>query len=233
MSVAVLKVLVNAISASLGFGLLLLPLHALAYLGVAKLFLGAVPALFDGRPIYMRPGVMGCVGLWVSLFVFFGFRFWIRGRRRLRLIEGGQPHPRTLATFRRARFNTTEDKESFVNEGCLGDDVMLAGLAADGVEVDREPHAEDFGWHGRFSLSSDDHYDLLVSFEALDEMGGGTWWIHIERSGTPFSSNRRARGGLVQGPAVSAVHALLARTDDVEDLRWHFDTPLGDGAIAA
>lgn len=236
---APLLVVGGALLGSVGFALLLVPvlgIFGLLYAGVIHLFLGG-PDEFQGdaRPV-LRVVLVAFAVVWPTLFVGFSVRAWRRQIRGLRLVASGARPPRTLATFRSARFNTTEDREAFVNPGCFGDDVvqvLLDGLSADGFEVDPEPGAEDFGWYGRFRLAEDDDYDLIVAFQPEDDAGAGTWFVHVERSGAPLSANRRRRGGGVESAAVSAVHGVLARTDGVSDLRWHFGDPDVASATAA
>lgn len=235
----VFGVVAGSLIGSVAFGLLLLPLFGLfvlVYVGLTKLFLGDTPwPEGDAQPV-VRALLVGLVVIWPALFVGFSLRSWRREVVRSRRVAAGERPPRTVATFRSLSFNTTEEKESFVNPGCFGDDVVQAlvdGLAEDGYEVDPEPGAEDFGWFGRFQYDADDVYDLIVTFQPIGGPGDGVWWVHVARSGTPLSSNFRRRGGEVQTEAAVAVHDVLARHEAVAGLRWFFDGPSAEAALAA
>jgi hypothetical protein len=57
---------------------------------------------------------------------------------------------RTCVTFNSAVFNTTQTKDYFINPGCFGDDVckwLTEEFRANGVETDKGPDQEDFGWY--------------------------------------------------------------------------------------
>lgn len=226
-----LYVVAGALAGSAAFGLLLFPLIGLVYLvvlGVVHLFLGGPAEVsVDARP-FLRVFLPLFAVVWPTGFVVFSLRHWRREVARLRRVAAGEGPVRTVATFASARFNTTEEKASFVNPGCYGDDVVVAVLEAlreEGLDVDPEPGAEDFGWFGRFEPGPNDPHDLIVVFQPEDDAGAGTWLVHIERSGAPLSANRRRRGGAVQSAAVSAVHGVLARMEGVHELRWHFEGP--------
>ena len=223
--------------AGAGFGLLLLPVFGLLMLlwaGISWVFTGELPGKL---PAPVAFAILGFIPLWFGAFVFYFFRGWVRERGRLRLIAGGeQPQPRTFALFRSDAFNTTEDKDTFVNPGCYGDDVVVAlhaGLAADGFETEDEPGAEDFGWYGRFKLVEDEFYDLIAACQPADDEGNGVWHLHVELSGMPLAANRRRRGGRVSIAAVAAVHEVLARTEGVEGLTWYYEPEIDQLDAAA
>ena len=234
-----LSIVGSALLGSVAFALLLasaLGIFVLLFMGATKLLLDEAPSLPEGAGSMLRTALVAFAVLWPALFVWLGVRRWRREIRRFRLIASGEQPPRTLATFRSTRFNTTETKDTIINGGCFGDDVVRAiidGLAADGFEVDEDLGVEDFGWCGRFQLGANDIYDLIASFQPEDDDGAGVWWVHIERTGMPFSANRRHRDGAVQAEAARAVHAVLARTDGVASLRWHFDGVALDASLAA
>ncbi|MEM9381252.1 MAG: hypothetical protein AAGB93_14965 [Planctomycetota bacterium] len=234
---APLGVLGASLFAGAGFGLLMMPVLGVLFLvtaGISWVFTGGVP---DAVPRTLGLFVIGAIPLWFCAFAFFFFRGWVRERGRLRLIAGGeQDQPRTFAVFRSDAFNTTEEKDTFVNPGCYGDDVveaLHAGLAADGFEVEEEAGAEDFGWYGRFALGEDEFYDLIAAFQPADDEGNGVWHLHVELSGMPLAANRRRRGGRVSIDAVAAVHEVLARTEGVEGLTWYYEPEIDQLDAAA
>jgi hypothetical protein len=77
---------------------------------------------------------------------------------------------RNLITFESKEFNTTEPQEHFINDCCYGDDFckwLIEELTKKGVECDKEPGQEDFGWYFNFAVNKVT-YCLVCGFR-LDE----------------------------------------------------------------
>ena len=73
---------------------------------------------------------------------------------------------RTVVTFQSPEFNTKEQKEYFINEGCFGDDLahsMMDLLRACGVQTDKEAGQEDFGWYFGFRVGETD-YQFVIGY---------------------------------------------------------------------
>src|SRR6266513_6495573 len=91
---------------------------------------------------------------------------------------------RTLVTFQSPAFNTSEEKEYFINPGCFGDDTckwLVQQLRASGVKTDNEPGQEDFGWYFTFTVPEGEHC-CVVGYRPGDTDDDGEWVIWIEKS---------------------------------------------------
>ncbi|MEM8885122.1 MAG: hypothetical protein AAGD14_13720 [Planctomycetota bacterium] len=204
-------VVLGGVLASIGVLILLMIVMGLFVLIAA----GVSEFIFD-RPLrapgeataaQVRTALLGFAVVWPSLFVAYGLRRWLRDRKERHAVDAGAEPLRCLATFRTRGFNTTEEKESFINPGCFGDDLvaqLLQGLEADGEEIDPEPIAEDFGWAGRFRGK----HHVIVSFRPDDDEGAGLWYLHVDPA---------------TRPGAEAVHRVLARTEGVDGLGWHLE----------
>lgn len=127
---------------------------------------------------------------------------------------------RTIVTFRSAAFNTTEEKESFINPGNFGDDLalwMMEALRARGIVVEGEPGQEDFGWFFTFEAGGVEH-DFVLGHRDDTE---GDWIGWVERRAGLLASLFGGRGRGILPEAVRAIHEALAASDAIRDVRWH------------
>jgi hypothetical protein len=128
------------------------------------------------------------------------------------------PAPRTLVTFRSAKFNTSETKRHYINPYSYGDDVaewLRSELTARGVVVVGGGGQEDFGWWLRFRCSS--HvYDFVLGYNA-----DGYWmgWLERKRGIAGSLFGMRKKG--IQTDAASLIHSVLASSDFISEVRWH------------
>ena len=106
--------------------------------------------------------------------------------------------------FKSTRFNSTERKSYFINDGCFGDDVgrwLRERLEARGYEVG-EPGQEDWGWYLRVARGDAKHFIAISLVE-----GANDWRVMFERT-------RGFRGALRRGPAEPDAQ-LLAEVDAI------------------
>jgi len=130
---------------------------------------------------------------------------------------------RTLLTFRSRAFNTTEDREHFINPGNYGEDLarwIVDRLAQRGIRAGPEIGQEDHGWYFRYWVG-DRPYTLVVGYRPGDGESEGDWVGWVERDVGFIASllGRRTKG--IEGDAVRVLHDALSDAPEVVDLRWH------------
>ena len=128
----------------------------------------------------------------------------------------------TVITFESSAFNTSENKEYFINPGCFGDDLakwLIAALRNAGLVTDAEPDQEDFGWYFEFNVPEGRHC-VVLGFRPEDPEPNGCWIVWLERSRGLLGS---LLGGRQRGIAPTAVAALDAalRAPEIRNLQWH------------
>ncbi|MFB3880335.1 MAG: hypothetical protein ACE149_03680 [Armatimonadota bacterium] len=138
---------------------------------------------------------------------------------------------RTVVTFRSTAFNTTESKDYFINEGCFGDDLakwLIQELRARGFQIDDEPDQEDFGWYFDFGVGDTPHC-LVIAFRPPNGAEEGDWVCWLERSRGLLSSALGFRNKGIQREAAEAIHAVLASSAQVREVRWHLKKDFDSG----
>lgn len=135
------------------------------------------------------------------------------------------PEFRTCVTFRCTGFNTTENRDYFINPDNFGDDLalwLMDGLETRGFAVDRsdegKPGQEDFGWYFGFTVAGVPHTVLLASYDAEKQ----SWWAQIERDAGFFASLLGARNRGIRQEAAQALHEVLSSSPQVSEIRWQF-----------
>ncbi len=130
---------------------------------------------------------------------------------------------RTIVTFKSTAFNTTEQKESFVNPDCFGEDVgawLIGELRGRGLATDSAPDSEDFGWYFGFTVEGC-AYRFVIGYRPEEEGEGGDWiaWVERAKAGLLglFGPGKQA----VAPQAVSAIHTILSTSPQVREVRWH------------
>jgi hypothetical protein len=126
---------------------------------------------------------------------------------------------RTLVALRTPAFNTSQEKETFLNPGNFGDDLaswIAERLRLGGHAVDNEIGQEDHGWYLTF-VAGDQSYDFIIGYREDDE-----WIGWIERSCGLFASllGGRHRGMQPAGPL--AIHAAVSEPR-VTSIAWHYE----------
>ena len=128
------------------------------------------------------------------------------------------PAPRTVVTFRSAKFNTSETKPHYINAYSYGDDVaewLRSELAARGVVVVGEVGQEDFGWWLRFRCGS--HMcDFVLGY---NPDGYWTGWLERKRGIADSLFGMRKKG--IGTDAAHLIHSVLTSTDFISEVRWH------------
>jgi len=133
---------------------------------------------------------------------------------------------KTLITFESSAFNTTESKDYFINPGCFGDDVakwLIDELKSKGVEVDKEPSQEDFGWYFNFNLP-EGRYCFVIGFkpESDNVKSRGTWVGWLEHKCGFISSVFGGRKRGISQKAVEIINQIMMTSQNkIENIIWH------------
>src|SRR5688500_7736329 len=141
---------------------------------------------------------------------------------------------RTCVTFRAACFNTTVERDYFINPGCFGDDLlrwMIPGLTERGAEIVGDLCPEDYGWILPFRCG-DRIYHLVAGYQPEDQR----WLLWIEPSRGLLPSLFLPRGTGVPFDVPHLLHAVLLASPDIHEIQWHlaedFDAGHEDGAAS-
>lgn len=130
---------------------------------------------------------------------------------------------RTLVTFQTEKFNTTTDRDYFINPGCFGDDLckwLIEQLTADGIKCDAQPGQEDFGWYFNFSVD-DEEYCWVCAFRPADETEPGIWIGWIEKATGFLAGIFGGREKNIQRSASLEIHKVLVNSSEISNIRWH------------
>jgi hypothetical protein len=138
---------------------------------------------------------------------------------------------RTVVTFESTAFNMAEPKDYFINPCCFGDDVatwLIGELRQDGLQTDEKPGQEDFGWYLSFEISGASH-TLLIGHRPSGESEAGTWigWLDRNRGFIGSILGKRKHG--IGSSAAVAIHTILSRSPQIQDIRWHFQRDFDKG----
>lgn len=134
---------------------------------------------------------------------------------------------RTIVTFKSPDFNTSDNKNYFINPGCFGDDVVrwiAQELRAKGHQSLGEPGQEDFGWYLIFKVGEVRHC-LVIGYRPDDCV----WIGWLERHYGPVGSLLGFRKRGIQPGAVAAIQEILCGSPRVNDVKWHFPRDFDHG----
>jgi len=126
-------------------------------------------------------------------------------------------------TFKSDAFNTSVQKDYFINAGCYGDDLanwIISELQKRGIGTDHRPGQEDFGWYLDFKVSHNT-FCLVVGYRPGDERESGTWIGWLERSRGLVGSILGGRERGITADAVEGIHEVLTSNPQIRQLRWH------------
>jgi hypothetical protein len=129
---------------------------------------------------------------------------------------------KTEFLFESTRFNCTEPKDYFINEGCFGDDValwLIERLQKQGVETAAKPDQEDFGWYFTFFVSGTEHC-VVITFQPVDPAAGiqSRCWVERHTGFLGYIFGGRNRG--ILGEAISEIDTALESSPDIQRLVW-------------
>jgi hypothetical protein len=130
---------------------------------------------------------------------------------------------RTVVTFENPAFNTTEQKDYFINEGCFGDDVaraVMEQLRSRGYQTDTDPGQEDFGWYFGFRAGDTD-YQFVIGHRPEDGSDPAVWIGWIERKAGLMGTIFGARNRGIQPAGVTALHSAISALTQTRNIRWH------------
>ncbi len=94
------------------------------------------------------------------------------------------------AVFKTSAFNTSVQKEYFVNPSCFGDDAarwMMVELGIRGFHSEEAPHQKDFGWHFSFVAAGVKH-NAVIGYRPGTYGDDGEWICWIERKVGPIGA---------------------------------------------
>ncbi|HEX5323725.1 MAG TPA: hypothetical protein VFW40_08060 [Capsulimonadaceae bacterium] len=129
---------------------------------------------------------------------------------------------RTDLTFRCADFNTTEDKDYFINPGNYGDDLMrwlMQALRDRGYVIESEDDPlgqEDHGWFFNFIAGGVSHTFLIQLHGDYED----SWHGWLERNVGCLASLIGGRGRGILPEASDAIYETLAVSERIHDLKW-------------
>jgi hypothetical protein len=129
---------------------------------------------------------------------------------------------RTVVTFKSDAFNTSEQKATFVNPDCFGDDLatwLIDQLRARGIETSDQPDAEDFGWYLQFTVDGK-QYCAVIGYRPADEPDGGDWVIWLERKLGFLESVLGRRNSGIPRDVANLLHDILSGSREVRAARW-------------
>ncbi|MDY6835662.1 MAG: hypothetical protein SVY53_12760 [Chloroflexota bacterium] len=132
---------------------------------------------------------------------------------------------RTLVTFKNSSFNTTDDREYFINPCNYGEDVafwIADGLEQFGATVSRKrefPAQEDFGWFVNFRIANQS-YCLVVGARSEDE-NDYEWVVWLERDCGILATLLGGRRRHIEQDAVELVHRVITSSPTTADIRWY------------
>jgi hypothetical protein len=138
---------------------------------------------------------------------------------------------RSVVTFESTAFNMAEPKDYFINPCCFGDDVakwLIGELQKQGVETDKKPGQEDFGWYLNFRVKGTEH-TFVIGHRPNGDSEAGTWIGWLERSRGFIGSLLGGRKRGIQSSAVEAIHGILSSSPLIRDVRWHYQRDFDKG----
>jgi hypothetical protein len=90
---------------------------------------------------------------------------------------------RNCTVFKTSAFNTTVQKDYFLNPSCFDDDAarwIMVELGILGIHTDDAPEQEGFGWYFRFDAAGIRH-NAVIGYRPAAYGGEGEWICWVER----------------------------------------------------
>jgi hypothetical protein len=123
--------------------------------------------------------------------------------------------------FKTAAFNTTVQRDYFLNPSCFGDDAarwIMVELGIHGFHTDAEPSQEGFGWYFTFEAARVSHH-ALIGFRPGAYGGEGEWICWVERKagalGAMFKMTKK-----IKPEAVKAIQDVLSSSPAVKVVKF-------------
>jgi len=118
-----------------------------------------------------------------------------------------------------------------VSTRAASDDVakwLISELRKDGLQTDEEPGQEDFGWYLNFEVLGASH-TFIIGHRPSGESEAGTWigWLERNRGFIASILGRRKHG--IASSAVVAIHTILSRSPQIQDVLWHYQRDFDKG----
>jgi hypothetical protein len=138
---------------------------------------------------------------------------------------------KTVVTFKSSAFNTSEQREYFINPGCFGDDVakwLGEQLRSKGYQTADTPGQEDFGWYLTFTVSGVEHC-FVIGHRPGNGEDEDVWigWLERSRGFVASVLGRRQRD--IQPSAARAIHEVLSGSPQIRNVRWHLQSDFDGG----
>lgn len=139
---------------------------------------------------------------------------------------------RTLVTFKSDIFNTSVEKESFINPKNYGDDMaswIVSEFKMRNIETDSEIGQEDHGWYVNFTLQAQS-YNFIIGFLPDDETNSN-WIGWVEKQTGFFASLLGQHKKNITVEAVNLIHHILANSSQFTNILWHKQDIFDKGII--
>ena len=122
--------------------------------------------------------------------------------------------------FRSQAFNTTVERDYFINPCCFGDDVarwLISALRAKGHATDEQPVQEDFGWF----LTSEFHgvrHRIIIVYIVDSNPNHGEWFCWVERAAR-LAGAILPRHKQVFPESIETLHEILISSPFISNVR--------------
>ncbi|HEY2933751.1 MAG TPA: hypothetical protein VGK99_18600 [Acidobacteriota bacterium] len=139
---------------------------------------------------------------------------------------------RTVVTFQSVFFNTSVEKDYFINQKSFGDDVckwLIHKLGESGVQADSEPLQNDAGWYFNFTVPEGKYRCFLAYRPGGRDVKEGLWIGRIEKRRGVLGFLLGGRDRRVAASAVTAIHRALAEAREIGSVRWHIRKDFDQG----
>lgn len=128
---------------------------------------------------------------------------------------------RNCIVFKTNAFNTTVQRDYFINPGCFGDDAarwIMVELGIRGFQTDIDPRQEDFGWYFVFKVANVPHH-TVIGYRPGAYGGEGEWICWVERKaglvGNLFKMSKK-----IKPEAVKAIQDVLSSSPAVDVVKF-------------
>jgi hypothetical protein len=128
---------------------------------------------------------------------------------------------KNCTVFKTSAFNTTVQKDYFLNPSCFGDDAarwIMVELGIRGIHTDDAPSQKDFGWNFTFAAAGVNH-TAVIGYRPGAYGGEGEWICWVERkAGLMGKMLRMARD--IKPEAAKAIQDVLSSSPAVKVVKF-------------